>query len=150
MPLNEYAKKRDFSKTNEPKSKVGSYKKNIYVIQEHDASHHHFDLRLEHNGVLLSFAIPKEPPTDTKTKRLAIKVEDHPIDYATFEGTIPAGQYGAGTVKIWDSGTCNLEKIEEKEIIVNIHGQKLQGNYVLLKTNFKGAKNSWLFFKKKE
>ena len=141
MHLNEYAKKRDISKTNN---------KNIYVIQEHDASHHHFDLRLEHNGVLLSFAIPKEPPMDFEVKRLAIKVEDHTIDYATFEGTIPAGQYGAGTVKIWDRGTCNLEKVEEKEIIVNINGTKLNGRYVLLKTNFKGAKNTWLFFKKKE
>ncbi|NOR85770.1 3'-phosphoesterase [archaeon] len=149
MPLDEYAKKRDFDITNEPKSKIGSSKKNIYVIQEHDASHHHYDLRLEHNGVLMSFAIPKEPPMDFGVKRLAIKVEDHPIDYATFEGTIPEGQYGAGTVKIWDSGTFLPEKIDEKEIIVTIYGKKLTGRYVLLKTNFTGAKNSWLFFKKK-
>ncbi len=150
MPLEEYTKKRNFSKTSEPKVKAKSTGKNIYVIQEHNASHHHFDLRLEIGGVLKSWAIPKEPPTDSKTKRLAIKVEDHPIDYAKFEGTIPEGQYGAGTVKIWDKGTFNPIKIEEKEIIVDIDGKKLKGLFVLLKTSFKGAKNTWLFFKKRD
>ncbi|MCK5474142.1 MAG: 3'-phosphoesterase [Candidatus Aenigmarchaeota archaeon] len=150
MPLETYSKKRNFSKTIEPKVKSEATGKNIYVIQEHNASHHHFDLRLEIGGVLKSWAIPKEPPTDSKTKRLAIKVEDHPIDYADFEGEIPEGLYGAGTVKIWDKGTFNPIKIEEKEIIVKIDGKKLKGLFVLLKTSFKGAKNTWLFFKKKE
>ncbi len=150
MSLETYSKKRNFSKTTEPKAEAKSTGKNIYVIQEHNATHHHFDLRLEMGGVLKSWAIPKDPPTDSKTKRLAIQTEDHPIDYADFEGTIPEGLYGAGTVKIWDKGTFIPIKIEEKEIIVDINGKKLKGLFVLLKTSFKGAKNTWLFFKKKD
>jgi DNA ligase D-like protein (predicted 3'-phosphoesterase) len=109
----------------------------------------HWDLRLEHEGVLKSWAVPKEPPIEEGVKRLAVAVEDHPVDYAGFEGMIPEDQYGAGTVEIWDRGSYEPEKWRENEIIVNIRGEKLKGRYVLIKTRFGGKENSWLFFKKK-
>jgi DNA ligase D-like protein (predicted 3'-phosphoesterase) len=118
----------------------------IYVIQKHAATHLHFDLRLEMDGVLKSWAIPKEPPTSPAVKRLAVQVEDHPVDYASFEGTIPEGEYGAGTVEIWDKGTYKLIDRKEDKLIVEIDGAKLSGVYVLVR--FKDKKN-WLFFKKK-
>ena len=118
----------------------------IYVIQKHAASHLHFDLRLEMDGVLKSWAIPKEPPTSLGVKRLAVQVEDHPVEYASFEGTIPEGEYGAGTVESWDKGTYKLIDKKEDKIIVEIDGAKLSGAYVLIR--FKDKKN-WLFFKKK-
>jgi DNA ligase D-like protein (predicted 3'-phosphoesterase) len=145
MTLEEYKKKRDFTKTSEPEGKPKE-EGAIYVIQKHDASHLHYDLRLQKDGVLKSWAVPKEPPTALGIKRLAIQTEDHPVAYATFEGHIPKGEYGAGTVKIWDKGTYTIEKWQEKEIIINISGEKLTGLYVLVK--FKTDKN-WLFFKKK-
>jgi len=117
----------------------------IYVIHEHHATHLHWDLRLETNGVLKSWAIPKQP-SETE-KRLAVQVEDHPIGYAKFEGIIPEGQYGAGKVIIWDKGTYETVDVSDKKIIVKINGKKLKGIYVLVK--FKPPKN-WLFFKKKE
>ena len=116
-----------------------------YVIQRHDASKLHFDLRLEIDGVLKSWAIPKEPPTEKGIKRLAIETEDHPVDYAEFEGRIPEGQYGAGEVEIWDSGTFQLEKREEEKIVGKIHGEKLNGKYCLIK--FSDEEKNWLFFK---
>ena len=119
----------------------------VYVIQEHHASHLHWDLRLEMNGVLKSWAVPKEPPTDENVKRLAVEVEDHPLEYANFEGTIADGQYGAGEVTIWDKGTYDPVEVQEDKIVVNIHGERLRGEYCLIKTKFQ--KNSWLFFKKK-
>ncbi len=146
LSLNEYRKKRDFQKTTEPKGEVTVSKRKIYVIQKHDASHLHFDLRLEMNGVLKSWAIPKEPQISLGVKRLAVQVEDHPIEYASFEGTIPEGEYGAGTVKIWDKGTYKLIDRKEDKLIVEIEGAKLSGAYVLVR--FKDEKN-WLFFKKK-
>jgi DNA ligase D-like protein (predicted 3'-phosphoesterase) len=152
MPLEEYAKKRKFDKTPEPPAEDNSKPKGkglIFVVHEHHASHLHWDLRLERDGVLKSWAVPKEPPLAEGVKRLAVQVEDHPLDYAKFEGTIPEGQYGAGKVIIWDSGTYVAEKFSEKEIIVDFNGKKLDGKYILIKTTFKGAKNSWLFFKKK-
>ena len=121
-------------------------KRRIYVIQRHAASHLHFDLRLEMDGVLKSWAIPKEPPTSLGVKRLAVQVEDHPVEYASFEGTIPEGEYGAGTVEIWDKGTYKLIDQKENKLIVEIDGTKLNGVYVLVR--FKDKKN-WLFFKKK-
>ncbi|MBU4245906.1 MAG: DNA polymerase ligase N-terminal domain-containing protein [Nanoarchaeota archaeon] len=151
MPLEEYVKKRDFTKTSEPlplETIKSAGKDLIFAIHEHHASHLHWDLRLEHDGVLKSWAVPKEPPLAERIKRLAVQVEDHPLDYAKFEGTIPEGQYGAGVVKIWDCGTYMPEKFSGKEIIADFHGKKLLGKYVLLKTAFNGAKNSWLFFKK--
>ena len=121
----------------------------IFVVHEHHASHLHWDLRLELDGVLKSWAVPKEPPTKSDIKRLAIQVEDHPLNYAKFEGEIPEGSYGAGKVKIWDSGTYELLKHNDKELKINFHGKKLKGNYVLLKTNYgKQKEKSWLFFKK--
>jgi len=118
----------------------------IYVIQKHAATHLHFDLRLEMDGVLKSWAIPKEPPTASGVKRLAVQVEDHPVDYASFEGAIPKGEYGAGTVEIWDKGTYKLIDRKEDKLIVEIDGAKLSGAYVLVR--LKDGKN-WLFFKKK-
>jgi len=118
----------------------------IYVIQKHAATHLHFDLRLEMDGVLKSWAIPKEPPTSPAVKRLAVQVEDHPVEYASFEGAIPEGEYGAGTVKIWDKGTYKLIDRKEDKLIVEIDGTKLSGVYVLVR--FKDKKK-WLFFKKK-
>ena len=118
----------------------------IFVVQKHAATHLHYDLRLEMDGVLKSWAVPKTPPTEKGVKRLAVQVEDHPIEYADFEGTIPEGQYGAGTVEIWDRGNYILKDRKENKIVFQINGQKLKGEYCLLK--FKGDKN-WLFFKTK-
>jgi DNA ligase D-like protein (predicted 3'-phosphoesterase) len=119
----------------------------IYVIQEHYASHHHYDLRLEMDGALKSWAIPKEPPREPGIKRLAVEVEDHPLGYEEFEGIIPEGFYGAGEVKIWDRGEYELLERSEDKILINIRGQKLNGRYCLVR--FKGDKVNWLFFKTK-
>jgi DNA ligase D-like protein (predicted 3'-phosphoesterase) len=148
MTLAQYKKKRKFDKTPEPKPKKGSAKLKIFVIHDHRASHHHWDLRLSMQGVLKSWAIPKIPPLTKGIKRLAIKVEDHPLAYAKFQGTIPEGQYGAGTVKIWDKGKYKLKHKDSKKIVLEFHGKKLKGEYVLVKTSY-GAKpeKSWLFFK---
>ncbi len=150
MPLKEYKKKRDFEKTSEPKGwlKKNKSKKRIFVIHFHKARNDHYDLRLEINGVLKSWAVPKEPPTTKGIKRLAIAVEDHPLDYANFEGTIPEGNYGAGTVKIWDKGEFELIKKNPKEIEFKLKGKKMKGVFVLIKTKY-GSKpeKSWLFFK---
>jgi DNA ligase D-like protein (predicted 3'-phosphoesterase) len=148
MTLEKYKEKRDFKKTPEPSGKKSvKPAHSIYLIHEHHASHLHWDMRLEMEGVLKSWAIPKEPPTDSKIKRLAVLVEDHPLDYATFEGTIPEGQYGAGKVIIWDKGTFEVIEKTDKGFVIKINGNKLKGTYVLFK--FKPPKN-WLFFKKKE
>lgn len=145
MSLENYNKMRNFRKTGEPEGKVKTGKNNIYVIQKHDASHLHYDLRLEMDGVLKSWAIPKSPPTERGVKRLAVQTEDHPVDYADFEGVIPEGQYGAGTVEVWDRGTYEPEKRKDDEIIIQINGRKLKGRYYLIK--FKGQEKNWLFFK---
>jgi DNA ligase D-like protein (predicted 3'-phosphoesterase) len=121
---------------------------NIFVVHEHDASHLHYDLRLEIAGVLRSWAIPKEPPVKEGIKRLAIQAQDHPLEYANFEGTIPDGMYGAGTVRIWDRGEFEIEKEKDEELLFELKGRKLIGKYALIKTKFKG-KDSWLFFKRK-
>ena len=119
-----------------------------FVVHSHFAKSHHYDLRLEMNRVLKSWAIPKIPPTAKGTKRLAIQVEDHPLSYATFEGTIPEGNYGAGEVKIWDKGTYELIEKNPKSMKIKFSGKKLKGDYVLVKTSY-GDKpeKSWLFFK---
>jgi len=147
MSLVEYRRKRDFLKTSEPEGKAGEggQKETVYVIQRHQATHLHYDFRLEKDGVLKSWAVPKEPPTEKGVKRLAMMVEDHPLDYAAFEGEIPEGEYGAGTVQVWDKGTYEAEAWGENEIVVNIHGAKLNGRYCLVK--FKKERNSWLLFK---
>ena len=118
---------------------------NIYVIQKHDATHVHYDMRLEMNGVLKSWAIPKTPPTEKGIKRLAIQTEDHPIEYANFEGIIPEGSYGAGSVEIWDKGTFEIEEREEDKLVIHIYGNKLEGRYCLIQ--LKGQEKNWLFFK---
>ena len=125
-----------------------------FTIQSHNASHHHYDLRLEIDGVLKSFALPKTPPTEPGIKRLAIQTKDHPLEYADFEGEIPQGQYGAGTVTIWDKGGLVVENFRENEkILFELSGNKMQGRYALIKTKFGGGKESvgrnWLFFKRK-
>ena len=119
-----------------------------YVIHKHHAKRLHYDLRLEKDGVLKSWAVPKEPTDDPKVKRLAIEVEDHELDYANFKGEIAEGEYGAGKVEIWDSGTYEPIKFDDKNIDVNIHGKKLKGIYHLLRFQKAGPKN-WLFFKGK-
>ncbi len=146
MGLEGYWQKRDFDKTEEPKGGEKRDHGRIYVIQKHAATHLHYDLRLEMDGVLKSWAVPKTPPTESGVKRLAVQVEDHPIEYANFEGTIPEGQYGAGTVEIWDRGEYVLKDIKEDKLIFEIKGMRLKGVYCLVR--FKGRKN-WLFFRKK-
>jgi len=116
-----------------------------YVIHRHQARHLHWDLRLEWEGVLKSWAVPKEPPSEPGVRRLAIETEDHPLEYASFEGVIPEGQYGAGTVEIWDSGTFKPERWSEKEIIVHLQGRRLSGRYCLIR--FPKVKGGWLLFK---
>jgi bifunctional non-homologous end joining protein LigD len=117
----------------------------IYLIHEHHASHLHWDLRLESDGVLKSWALPKVPPKSKNVKRLAIQVEDHPLSYAKFKGIIPEGNYGAGKVEIWDNGTYNLIESTDKKLIIDVKGKKLKGKYCLIKTAY--GKNQWLFFK---
>ena len=118
-----------------------------FVIQEHYATRLHWDFRLEMDGVLKSWAIPKTPPTKPGIKRLAVAVEDHKLDYVDFEGTIPEGEYGAGTVKIWDRGTYNLESREPKKIVFNLNGKKMNGRYTLI--HFTDKEKNWLLFKTK-
>ena len=145
VSLDEYRAKRDFSKTSEPPSEVKVGSGNVYVIQRHEARNLHWDLRLEQNGVLVSWAVPKEPPIKKGVRRLAIQTEDHPLEYASFSGTIPEGEYGAGKVEIWDRGTFETEKWEETEIIVILHGKRLEGQYCLIR--FQKVKDGWLFFR---
>lgn len=119
----------------------------IFVIHRHDASHLHWDLRLEIDGVLKSWAVPKEPPAKKGIKRLAIQVKDHALSYANFEGIIPEGMYGAGKVEIWDNGTYKLISKDLKKIEFELNGKKLKGKYVLVKTSYGKNKNSWLWMK---
>jgi|Deesub1362B_J571_1020462.scaffolds.fasta_scaffold04645_2 DNA ligase D-like protein (predicted 3'-phosphoesterase) len=128
------------SKNNKEQKKV------VYVIQRHYASHLHYDLRLEENGVLKSWALPKDPPSLPGVKRLAIQTEDHPLGYEDFEGTIPEGLYGAGKVEIWDKGYYKLIESTEEKKIIEIFGKKLKGKYALVKLK---TKNNWLFLKLK-
>ena len=147
VTLNEYLKKRDFKITPEPSgSTKDKTSKQIFVVQEHDASHLHYDLRLEKEGVLKSWAVPKGIPQKPGTKKLAIQTEDHPLNYAKFQGTIPKGQYGAGTVKIWDKGSLSVKKWEQNKIEFLLHGEKLEGNYVLVRFK-KGGEKNWLLIK---
>jgi DNA ligase D-like protein (predicted 3'-phosphoesterase) len=118
-----------------------------FVIQKHYATHLHYDFRLEMDGVLKSWAVPKEPTTESGVKRLAVQVEDHELSYIDFEGTIPEGMYGAGKVEIWDKGNYTLKHRSKDKMVFTLHGEKLTGDYVLVK--FKGDKN-WLFFRKKK
>jgi bifunctional non-homologous end joining protein LigD len=162
MSLEKYAEKRDFTKTDEPKAGKSKDKDKLtFVIQKHDASRLHYDFRLEMDGVLKSWAVPKGPSTDPKTKRLAMMVEDHPYDYRTFEGIIPEGEYGGGTVIVWDEGTYEPieeikgKKAQEKALLaqlksgsvkIKLHGEKLEGEFALVKTHGMGD-NAWLLIK---
>lgn len=151
MGLKQYKGKRDFSKTTEPKESKKKRKELVYVIQRHDASHLHYDLRLQEEGVLKSWAIPKLPPTEEGVKRLAVETEDHPLGYEDFEGIIPEGQYGAGKVEIWDKGSYLPLELAPLKKVVEIRGKKLRGRYCLIKLKSANAKdNNWLFFKLKE
>jgi len=141
--LSTYQKKRDFETTPEPAGKPASKRRKKataeprYVIHEHHARSLHWDLRLERNGVLVSWAIPKGIPTDPKRNHLAVHVEDHPIEYIDFVGQIPAGEYGAGKVEIWDSGTYETHKFRDSEVMITFHGERLQGKFVLFQTKGK-------------
>src|ERR1700744_2208223 len=162
MSLTKYVAKRDFTKTAEPKSGKSKDKdKLLFVIQKHDASHLHYDFRLEMEGVLKSWAVPKGPSTDPSVKRLAMMVEDHPYNYRNFEGSIPSG-YGAGTVIVWDEGFSEIidangksKDEQDKELRHQLykgslkfvlHGKKLKGEFALIKMHTQG-KNSWLLIK---
>jgi len=123
--------------------------KPLYVVQEHDASNLHWDFRLERDGVLKSWALPKKPPTDAGPRRLAIQVDDHSLEHGDFEGTIPEGEYGAGTVKIWDRGTFEVIEWSDHKVAVEIQGEKLNGIYYLIQTKPEEESQNWLFFKKK-
>jgi DNA ligase D-like protein (predicted 3'-phosphoesterase) len=147
--LSEYASKRNFEVTTEP---TGGEKKGdnlIFVIQEHHARRLHYDLRLENGGVLKSWAVPKGMPESARQRRLAVETEDHPIEYANFEGSIPEGQYGAGTVKIWDKGHYETKVWEDNKIEFTLNGQRLKGRYILVRLKKAGDKD-WLLLKGKE
>ncbi len=156
MPLEKYRAKRRFDKTWEPKGELVEKGEYFFVVQKHQASHLHWDFRLElpentdGSGfwVLKSWAIPKEPPQEAGVKRLAVQVEDHPVDYLDFEGEIPEGQYGAGRVEIWDSGNFNLIQRTGDKLEFELFGQKLKGFYVLVRTKMGGNSQNWLLFKK--
>lgn len=118
----------------------------LFVVQEHFARSHHYDFRLEHDGVLKSWAVPKGPPLEPGVKRLAVQVDDHAIEYADFEGEIPEGEYGAGRVSIWDKGSFTVSEWETEKIVVQLDGVKLTGSYCLV--HMRGKKrNEWLLFK---
>ncbi len=156
MPLDEYAEKRDFEKSSEPSAEAAEGEGRTYAIQKHDASRLHYDLRLECEGVLLSWAVPKGPSLNPADKRLAVRTEDHPLDYAGFEGAIPEDEYGGGTVMVWDTGTFENIKdtplpqmAEEGHIEVRLEGRKLKGNWALVQMKGRGEKN-WLLIKMKD
>jgi DNA ligase D, 3''-phosphoesterase domain/DNA polymerase LigD, ligase domain len=148
--LSEYASKRNFQETPEPAGTAENKEPLIYVIQEHNASHLHWDLRLESGGVLKSWAVPKGIPEEPKTRHLAVETEDHPYEYASFEGTIPKGQYGAGTVKIWDKGHYKPKVWAQDKIEVTLDGERLHGNYVLVRLKKSEDSKNWLLLKGKD
>jgi bifunctional non-homologous end joining protein LigD len=149
--LAEYRKKRDPKKTPEPFGGKKRGKDPIFVVQRHDARRLHYDFRLERNGALASWAVPKGVPLEPGQQHLAVHVEDHPLEYATFEGEIPKGEYGAGTVEIWDKGTYEL--VEEKKnggLTVRLHGKRLEGTYSLVPAKLSGDPKNWLILRKKD
>src|ERR1700694_5706224 len=159
MALEEYRRKRDFSKTPEPAGEVArrAAKERFFCVQKHLASHLHYDFRLEHNGVLLSWAVPKGPSLDPKTKRLAMHVEDHPLSYGEFEGVIPEG-YGAGIVMLWDRGTWTPEvddvdaALKKGDLKITLDGDKLKGSWVRVRTRGPASASgrSWLLIKHRD
>jgi bifunctional non-homologous end joining protein LigD len=159
MPLEDYRRKRKFAATPEPMGRVRSNsRRRIFVVQKHDASRLHYDFRLAIDGVLVSWALPKGPSMNPAEKRLAVRTEDHPLEYAQFEGVIPEGQYGAGTVMVWDTGTYDPkdnvppnQQLAQGRIDVELHGTKLCGGFTLVRTGKLSAgysgKERWLFIK---
>ncbi|MEP6908822.1 MAG: DNA ligase D [Actinomycetota bacterium] len=149
--LAEYKRKRDPKKTPEPFGGAKPGKAPIFVVQRHDARRLHYDFRLERNGALASWAVPKGVPLESGQQHLAVHVEDHPLEYATFAGEIPKGNYGAGTVEIWDKGTYEL--VEEKPdggLTVRLHGKRLSGTYALVPAHLSGDEKNWLIVRKKD
>jgi DNA ligase D-like protein (predicted 3'-phosphoesterase) len=160
--LEEYRRKRDFRRTPEPRgTRSRSAREHVFVVQKHDASRLHYDFRLEVGGVLKSWAVPKGPSMNTRDKRLAVPTEDHPLDYRNFEGIIPEGQYGAGRVIVWDTGTFrNMTKrdgqpvplnqaIENGQLAIWLEGKKLKGGFALTRIR-NGEKPVWLLVKKRD
>ncbi|WP_052809758.1 DNA polymerase ligase N-terminal domain-containing protein [Streptomonospora alba] len=164
--LSEYRRRRDFARTAEPEGAAdqGSGEGPLFVVQRHIARREHYDLRLEVDGVLKSWAVPKGPSTDPGDKRLAVPTEDHPLDYAEFEGTIPAGDYGGGTVLVWDTGTYAnttakkgrrmgmAEGLEHGHVSFELHGEKLTGRFALnrFRSGEKGEEEAWLLVKERD
>jgi bifunctional non-homologous end joining protein LigD len=159
--LEEYRRKRDFDVTPEPDGgshgRPSSKQTLSFVIHKHQASHLHYDFRLEWRGVLLSWAVPKGPSLDPSVKRLAAQVEDHPLEYGGFEGVIPEGEYGAGTVMLWDRGAWEPEvpdvdaALRKGELKFSLRGQKLRGSWVLVRTRLGSArKPQWLLIKHRD
>ncbi|HZD95320.1 MAG TPA: DNA polymerase ligase N-terminal domain-containing protein, partial [Candidatus Sulfotelmatobacter sp.] len=156
MSLEEYRRKRVFSRTPEPPDKAANEEGNRFFIQRHSARRLHYDLRLEMDGVLKSWALPNGPTLDPTMKRLAVHVEDHPLDYGSFEGTIPSGNYGAGSVTLWDRGTYEWlgpktpeEQWKSGDLKLRFHGHKIVGEFALVRTNRSKGKD-WLLIKKKD
>src|SRR5437667_11412504 len=152
MSLEQYRRKRDPAKTPEPFGSADEAAgKPIFVVQRHDARRLHYDFRLERDGALQSWAVPKGIPLEPGQRALAVHVEDHPLEYAKFEGEIPKGQYGAGTVEIWDRGTYEL--VDEKRdggLTVRLHGDRLEGLWTLVPAKLDGDPKNWLLLKKRE
>ena len=145
MGLEEYRRKRELEKTPEPKGEVGGEGGNRVVVHKHQARHLHYDFRLEIEGVLKSWAVPKGVPVEPGVKRLAVQVEDHPVAYLDFVGRIPEGEYGAGTVEIWDKGNFTLDQRASERLEFTLKGEKLSGGYVLIHTD----ENNWRLIKRK-
>ena len=164
MPLEEYAAKRRFEKTPEPApagERSGRFPANYFCVQRHDATRLHYDFRLEIGGVLKSWAVPKGPTLDPNLKHFAAQVEDHPLEYGDFEGTIPAGNYGAGSVMLWDRGTWELlgdvpvdEQLARGDLKFRMHGEKIGGDFALVRmkgrTQRPSKGNEWLLIKKRD
>ena len=158
MALEEYQRKRDFKQTPEPPAKVERGERRRFVVQKHRATSLHYDFRLEMEGVLKSWAVPKGPSLDPADKRLAMQVEDHPVSYFDFEGIIPTGNYGAGTVMVWDMGTWEpqgdaAEMLRKGDLKFRLNGEKLKGDFALvhMKARRPGSKgNEWLLIKHRD
>ncbi|NNF18147.1 MAG: DNA ligase D, partial [Flavobacteriaceae bacterium] len=160
MSLDEYIKKRDFKATPEPPAVLGKKAGSRFVVQRHKATRLHYDLRLEMEGVLKSWAVPKGPSLNPADKRLAVRTEDHPVRYLDFEGTIPKGNYGAGEMRIWDQGRYEVleekktksgtEQLKKGNLKIRFHGKYLEGDFALVRTRLKGDKENWLLIKKQD
>src|SRR5881296_2302686 len=154
MALEEYKRKRRFEETPEPPPKVEKKRGNRFVVQKHEATRLHYDFRLELQGVLKSWAVPKGPSLDPADKRLAMQTEDHPLDYGEFEGVIPEKQYGAGEVLLWDRGTWTpedrdpLEALRKGRLHFRLEGEKLRGSWILTRTRGNEDRPAWLLIKR--